>query len=752
MFQSPKVSEPLRVAIVGCGAVTRASLLPVLAGHDGIDVVALVDRDLARARALADAYHITRVEADSSAITRAEADGLVIATPPAHHAPAAIDAASRGFHLFVEKPMATRAADAEAMVVAASRAGVILSVGLYRRLLPVARLMRGFLEAGLLGRPVSADLEEGGGYTWPLTTLAGLTRNTGGGGVLIDVGTHVLDQLLYVLPGAARVERYIDNARGGIETDCELHLRIGTPWGEVPARVELSRTRDLRGTLRVACERGTLELVRGDFCNLRILTEPGEVLDTVADLARPVRLAAAWSDQGELVGYKAFRAEFDDWLDAIRRAGEPTLSGRSTVPVVSLIEACYASPSEWREPWTDESSVIDAVRSRGPAVIGTARPKVLVTGAGGFLGCRTAELLHLSGRWDVRALVRQPSSAARLARWPIEIVLGDVVSAPEMERAVDGCEAVVHCAVGTTWPPEAAFKVTVDGTRTTAEAALASGTRRFVHISSMAVHGDRVPPRLDEQVPLEPGTGFGYSRAKYLAEQTISRLAAQGLPAISLRPARIYGPFSKTFTVRPLAALRGGGLVLSGDADTPSNMVYVDNVVEAIARALDAPATEHGEAFLISEPDQISWRAFFGFFADAAGANFAVADYDPPAAAPRGGIGRWVQGGRQIVLSPELRALAKKVMWTDPFGTWPRKLWDRSPALQRRVLGALGVDAAVVYREALPRTPEPTVFRIDPTLVVFDKAMSRLAYVGLVPRSRAMELTLEWARRARLVR
>ena len=113
---------------------------------------------------------------------------------------------------------------------------------------------------------------------------------------------------------------------------------------------------------------------------------------------------------------------------------------------------------------------------RAPAVATGAKPRVLVTGAGGFLGCRTVECLHLGGAWDVRALVRRPGSAARLARFPVDIVLGDVTLGVRHGRApCKDCDSVVHCAVGTGWPPEAAFAVTVDGTKRTAEAALGGG-------------------------------------------------------------------------------------------------------------------------------------------------------------------------------------------------------------------------------------------------------------------------------------
>jgi predicted dehydrogenase/nucleoside-diphosphate-sugar epimerase len=737
-------SSPLRIAVVGCGAVTRTSLLPVLAGHDRIRVVALVDRDLRRARELADAYRIGTALDDMAALTRDAADAVVLATPPAHHARAAIELSSRGFHVFVEKPMAVSVADAEAMVAAADANGVTLAVGLYRRLLPVVRLLRGALDSEMLGRPVSVDIEEGGEYSWELATLSVLTRDGGGGGVLIDIGTHLLDELFFLLPGTASVVRYADNARGGVETDCELRLSLATRWGAVPARVELSRTRQLRGSIRVECERGTFELHRGEFCKLQVHPPDLEVVDAVTGRPRAMTLEAAWEGERELVGYKAFRTEFDDWLRAIDGRGDPQLSGRSVVPVVRAIEESYARAERLNEPWVDGGLV-----ARAPAVATGARRRVLVTGAGGFLGCRLVECLRLGGEWDVRPLVRRPASAARLARFAGEIVLADVTSGTAMADAARGCDAVVHCAVGTGWPPETAFTVTVDGTKAVAEAALKAGAR-FVHISSMAVHGEQVPARLDESAPLQEGEGFGYGRAKCLAERAVMEWAARGLPAIVLRPARIYGPFSKTFTVRPLQALSRDALVLAGDADSPANMVYVDNVVESILCALDAPATVTGEAFLVNEPDQLSWLEFYRYFARPGSAGPRVTGPLPPRADAPGLVSRSFTAAKVIATSPEVRALAKKIMWTDPVGTLPRKLWDRSPGVQRRVLTALGVDQAVIYREPAPTPPEPTTFTIEPTIVIHEKAARLLGYTAAVSRSDAMALTLAWAQQARL--
>jgi predicted dehydrogenase/nucleoside-diphosphate-sugar epimerase len=750
MPQTTRHNTTLRIAVVGCGAVTRHSLLPVLAGHERIRIVGLVDRALARARELGDAYGVSRIHEEVAAIDASDLDGVVLATPPAHHASAAVDLLKRGHHVFVEKPMAISAADADAMVEAADSSRRVLAVGLYRRLLPVTRLLRSLLDSEMLGRPLSVDIEEGGEYSWDLATLSVLTREGGGGGVLIDIGTHLLDQLLYLLPGDASITRYADNARGGIETDCELTLSLATRTGPVPARIELSRTRQLRGSIRVACDHGTFELMRGDFTNLRVHGSRTSVFDTVSATDRPFGLAARWDDEGEINGYKAFREEFDDWLRAIDSERQPQLSGASVLPVVRLIEACYNAPARLDEPWVDGGLAAHADARRAPALVIGRKPRVLVTGAGGFLGCRTVECLHLGGGWDVRAMVRRPGSAARLARFPLDIVLGDVTSAADVAQAVQGCDAIVHCAVGTVWPPEAAFAVTVDGTGRIAEAALSAGVKRLVHISSMAVHGNAVPPRLDESVPLHPGAGADYGRAKYLAEQAVNDAVGRGLNALSLRPARIYGPFSRTFTVRPLQALREGRLQLAGDAESPANMVFVDNVVEAILLALEAPDSERGEAFLINDPDQLSWRAFYEYFAGAHPVRVVARTATPEGDAP-GLVRRWAGGMREIALSPELRGLAKKVLWTDPVGTWPRRVWDRSPTLQRRVQSALRIDAAVTYREPPPPDPEIVEFTIDPTLVVSEKARTRLGYRGLVARDEALQLTKAWAEAARLI-
>jgi len=230
------------------------------------------------------------------------------------------------------------------------------------------------------------------------------------------------------------------------------------------------------------------------------------------------------------------------------------------------------------------------------------QPKILVTGAGGFIGGRTVEVLHAMGRGPVLAGVRRWSSAARIGRFPVEIALCDVTSAASVRAAMAGVRHVVHCAVG-------GREVTVEGTRTVLEAARAAGVQRLVHLSTIDVYGCDTGEVLESQPPRRTGAVYGDSKIE--AEQACLAAATAGLPLCILRPTIVYGPFSNLWTVEFAQRLQHRPWTLPRElAAGICNAVYVDDVVQSILLGLEHPAAV-GEAFNVNGAERPTWFEYF---------------------------------------------------------------------------------------------------------------------------------------------
>lgn len=235
--------------------------------------------------------------------------------------------------------------------------------------------------------------------------------------------------------------------------------------------------------------------------------------------------------------------------------------------------------------------------------------KVLVTGAAGFVGGWVAESFYLSGI-PVRAGIRRWSSGSRLARRPIEMVSCDVMSPSQLREAMEGCDAVVHCAVGND-------EVTIEGTRNVLSAAQSSRLRRIVHISSVGVYGNATG-RIDESAALR-SDGNAYNQRKIVSEQVCDKFIASGLPVVVLRPSIIYGPFSYTWTVSFANRLWSGRWGTFGRCgEGKCNLVYVSDVVQAVFLALQSDQAP-GETFNVNGEEVITWNDYFTRFNTALG-------------------------------------------------------------------------------------------------------------------------------------
>ena len=220
--------------------------------------------------------------------------------------------------------------------------------------------------------------------------------------------------------------------------------------------------------------------------------------------------------------------------------------------------------------------------------------RVLLTGGSGFLGRRLAAAL--GARHDLRLLLRP--SARRDGLPPAEVAIGDVTDRASLDRALAGCDAVVHAAaLVRILAPAAEFdRVNVGGLENLlAAAAAAADVGHLVHVSSfMALGPTEAAPDglLDEAAePRDRRWINDYERTKTLADRLARRAFAEGRPVSVVYPGVIYGPGELTegnLLVRHLLDLAHGRVpALLGRPERRWSYVHVDDVVAGVLATLE---------------------------------------------------------------------------------------------------------------------------------------------------------------------
>jgi dihydroflavonol-4-reductase len=231
--------------------------------------------------------------------------------------------------------------------------------------------------------------------------------------------------------------------------------------------------------------------------------------------------------------------------------------------------------------------------------------RVALTGASGYTGGHLLEALRARGD-EVAVLVRPQSVSDRmrsLASRVVEGVLGDVAVA---SRLVEGADAVVHVAAvyRTAGHPDSYYReVNVVGTERLLEAAARTGVRRFVHTSTVGVHGHVERPPADESAPFAPGDIYQATKAE--AERlALDFHRRRGVPVAVVRPGAIYGP-GETRLLKLFRAIARGRYAIVGTGRTFYHPVFIDDLVDGFLLALDRPEAV-GESFLVCGPSYVS--------------------------------------------------------------------------------------------------------------------------------------------------
>lgn len=341
----PTLHPPLPVVLVGCGAVSRlfyAPTLRVLEDAGWLRVAALVDPVEAARNRLSHDFPHAGTAATLAQAGAARGSLAIIASPPRHHAEQTVAAFARDWHVLCEKPMAASGAEAGRMIAAADAANRLLAVGHYKRFFPSSHCLK-FLcgPAAPLGALRRFTIAEGGPFTWPAASPVFFQRRETPGGVLLDIGVHVFDLLLWWL-GEPDDFSYADDAMGGLEANAVVGLRFGAVTG----RVQLSRDWATAQAYRFEFERGTVGWTVNDANGLSLTLDglPWALQGTLRDAAG----AAATNPQ-------SFIAQLQQVITAVRGGAPLLVDGREGLRALRLIEACYARRQLLPQPWLGDA-------------------------------------------------------------------------------------------------------------------------------------------------------------------------------------------------------------------------------------------------------------------------------------------------------------------------------------------------------------------------------------------------------------
>jgi nucleoside-diphosphate-sugar epimerase len=248
---------------------------------------------------------------------------------------------------------------------------------------------------------------------------------------------------------------------------------------------------------------------------------------------------------------------------------------------------------------------------------------LLVTGAAGFIGVKVVETLLSYGLGNLRCLVRSSGSLERLntviqhspAARTVTIVTGDLLSADDCRKAVEGVSVIFHLAAGTDKSFAGAFMNSALGTRNLMEAFQQKGLpKRFVNVSSFAVYSNLKMKRrglLDENSALEddPQERFdAYCFGKLKQEELVKEYGkTRALPYVILRPGTVFGPGKKSLSGRVGIDTFGFFMHVGGSNILP--LTYVDNCAEAIVLAGLKPGID-GEIFNVVDDELLTSREF----------------------------------------------------------------------------------------------------------------------------------------------
>ncbi|MEQ9423308.1 MAG: NAD-dependent epimerase/dehydratase family protein [Cyclobacteriaceae bacterium] len=222
-----------------------------------------------------------------------------------------------------------------------------------------------------------------------------------------------------------------------------------------------------------------------------------------------------------------------------------------------------------------------------------------VTGASGFTGGHLCRFLVGKG-YEVRALFRSSESFKCSNLNQVTPVIGDLTDKESFNGVLTGIDVVFHIAAAfreETADKEVFYQVNVQGTKNVLNEALRAGVKKFIHCSTVGVHGEILSPPANENSPFNPSDR--YQKSKLEGEKVaLNFFKNSGINGVVFRPAGIYGPGDKRFR-KVFKLVNSGFFIMVGRGNVQYQLTYIDDLLAGII-ALAEKKTESASVYILA--------------------------------------------------------------------------------------------------------------------------------------------------------
>lgn len=328
-----KENKKIRLAIIGCGAIAE-NYLNILPKNKKIDLVFSVDSNITTAKLFKEKYGFRKYTTQYQEITKS-VDAAIICLPNYLHAGVSIDLIKNDINVLCEKPLATNYKDAFKIIKTNdNNKNTICAIGNIRRYYSVFRTIHEIIKDQKYGKLVSINAQEGEVFSWPTKSGFFFDNEKAGGGVLIDVGSHLLDLILWWLDAYPEYIDYKDDFYGGVESDSDIRMRFKN---DVNVKIALSRIRNLSNNCVIEFENCFIEIKLDDSNVMKIF-------DKKKRHEKFVKL-------GKKNFTQYLEMMVNDFIKSIQTGKSLVISPKDVSESIKIIEHCYKNRKKMKMEW-----------------------------------------------------------------------------------------------------------------------------------------------------------------------------------------------------------------------------------------------------------------------------------------------------------------------------------------------------------------------------------------------------------------